>query len=502
MRPAKSVHFVLTVSVVLSLVGFVGCNKAKVGEVSAAASDAAKVPVTTTSDQARNEFLLGRDLSERLLGQESLQHFDKAIALDPDFASAELALANNAVTAKDFFEHQKKAMSLVDKVSEGEKLLILANEAAANGDVTKQKDYLEKLVAAYPNDERAQFNLANYYFGQQELEPAVEHYKKATELAPTYSPAYNVLGYAYRQQGNYADAEQTFRKYIELIPKDPNPYDSYAELLLKMGRFDDSLAQYHKALSIDSNFIPSHFGIAADEMYLGKPEEATAELQRMAEQARNDGELRTAFFGMAVVAADRGKMDEALQAMDKEYAVAQKKNDVASMAADLQAKGNIFVEMPNYAEAKRQFDRSLQMIQASNLSQDIKDNATLLHHYDLAGIAIAKKDYAAAKTHAEEFRRGAETSKNSVQMQQADELDGRIALAQKDNDKAIAELEKANLQDPRDLYRLGLAYEAKGDTAKAQDFSAKAAGFNSLPQLNYAFIRAKAQKKAGNKNPS
>ena len=39
---------------------------------------------------------------------------------------------------------------------------------------------------------------------------------------------------------NYADAEKAFQKYIELIPKDPNPYDSYAELLLKMGRFDDS----------------------------------------------------------------------------------------------------------------------------------------------------------------------------------------------------------------------------------------------------------------------
>jgi tetratricopeptide (TPR) repeat protein len=502
MRPMKSAHSVLTLTVVLSLAGFAGCSKAKVGEVSAAASDAAKVPITTTSDQARNEFLLGRDLSERLLGQESLQHFDKAIALDPDFASAELALANNAATAKDFFDHQKKAMSLVGKVSEGEKLLILANEAAANGDVTKQKDCLEKLVAAYPNDERAQFNLANYYFGQQELEQAVEHYKKATELAPTYSPAYNILGYAYRQQGNYVDAEQAFKKYIELIPKDPNPYDSYAELLLKMGRFDDSLVQYHKALSIDPYFIPSHFGIAADEMYLGKPREATAELQRMAEQARNDGERRTAFFCMAVVAADRGKMDQALQAMDKEYEVAEKKNDVASMAADLQAKGNILVEIPNYDEAKRQFDRSLQIIQASNLSQDIKDNATLLHHYDLAGIAIAKKDYAAAKTHTEEFRRGAEAGKNSVQVQQAHELDGRMALAEKDNDKAIAELEQANLQDPRNLYRLSLAYEAKGDTARAQEFLTRAAGFNSLPQLNYAFVRAKAQKKVGDKNPS
>ncbi|HMD47907.1 MAG TPA: tetratricopeptide repeat protein [Bryobacteraceae bacterium] len=502
MHPRKLSLFVLTLTLALSLAGGIACNKSKDSEVSAAALDTAKIPITTTSEEAKKEFLLGRDLSDRLLGQESLQHFERAVALDPDFASAELALAMNAVTAKDFFDHQKRAMSLADKVSEGEKLLILANEAGANGDVTKQKDYLEKLVASFPNDERARFGLANYYFGQQEMEPAIEHYKKATELAPGYSPAYNVLGYAYRQQGDYADAEQAFKKYIELIPNDPNPYDSYAELLLKMGRFDDSLTQYHRALSIDPKFNPSHFGIAADQMYRGKSQEATAELQKMADQARNDGELRTAFFGMAVVAADRGKMDQALQAMDKEFAVAEKKNDVASMAADLQAKGNILVEMPNYDEAKREFDRSLQLIQTSNLSQDIKDNATLLHHYDMAGIAIAKKDYAAAKTHAEEFRRGAEASKNSLQVEQAHELAGRIALAEKDNLTAVAELEQANLQDPRNLYRLSLAYEGKGDTAKAQEFLTKAAEYNSLPQLNYAFVRTKAQKKLGDKKAS
>ena len=49
---------------------------------------------------------------------------------------------------------------------------------------------------------------------------------------------------------HYANAEKAFQKYIELIPKDPNPYDSYAELLLKMGRFEDSIAQYRKALEI------------------------------------------------------------------------------------------------------------------------------------------------------------------------------------------------------------------------------------------------------------
>jgi tetratricopeptide (TPR) repeat protein len=471
-------------------------------KIDASATADGKIPITTKSSDARKEFLQGRDLSERLLGQESIQHFDEAIALDPEFASAELARANNSPTAKDFFDHQKKAMSLVEKVSEGEKLLILANEAGANGDVVKQQEFLEKLVSAYPNDERAQFSLANFYFGQQELEKAIDRYRKTTALAPDYSPAYNVLGYAYRQQDKYGDAELAFKKYIELIPSDPNPYDSYAELLLKMGRFEDSVAQYHKALSIDPHFVPSHFGIAADEMYRGRPEQAMTELQKMAEQARNDGELRTAYFGMAVVSADNGKLDRALEAMDKEYAVAEKKNDVAAMAADLQAKGNILMEMPDDEEAKRQFDRSLQLIQGSDLSRDVKDNAALLHHFNLTVVAIAKKDYAAAKTHSEEFRRGAEASKNAVQVKQFHELAGRIAFAERNYDKAIAELAGSNQQNPANLYRLALAYQGKGDTAKAQDYASKAAGFNSLPQLNYAFIRVKAEKMAGNKKSS
>jgi tetratricopeptide (TPR) repeat protein len=79
-------------------------------------------------------------------------------------------------------------------------------------------------------------------------------------------------------------------------------------------------------------------------------------------------------------------------------------------------------------------------------------------------------------------------------MKQAHELGGRIALAQKDYDKAIAELQQANQQDPRNLYRLSAAYQAKGDGSKAHELCKKAAEFNSLPQLPYAFVRTKAQK--------
>ena len=242
-------------------------------------------------------------------------------------------------TGKEFFDHLKKAVSLADKVSEGEKNFILANQAGANGRPAEQKQYLDKLASAFPEDERVQFNFGGYYFGQQDYDEAIVHYKKATEISPNYSPAYNLLGYAYRQRGDYSSAEGAFKKYIELIPNDPNPYDSYAELLLKMGRFDDSIAQYRKALSIYPHFNNSHFGIAAALMYEGKADFAASELQKMADSARNDGERRTAYFGMAVLAADSGNLEKALQGIDKQYAIAEKKGDSAAMAADLQAKG-------------------------------------------------------------------------------------------------------------------------------------------------------------------
>jgi tetratricopeptide (TPR) repeat protein len=424
---------------------------------------------------------------------DSIAHFEKAASLDPNFALAELSLANSAPTGREFFEHLGKAVSLADKASNGEKLLILATEAGANNNAVKQKEYLEQLVAAYPNDERAHFNLGGYHFGQQDFPQAIEHYKKATEIAPSYSSAFNLLGYAYRQNADYANAEKAFQKYIELIPGDPNPYDSYAELLLKEGKFDESITQYRKALAIDSNFLASHTGIAADLMYMGKPDEAAAELANITKKARNDGERRNAMFGLTVLHADGGKMSKALAEVDKQYALGEKTKDVPAMAGDLQLKGNILLEMGKAAEAKAAYERGLKMIEGSSLSQEIKDNNKRVIHNNLARVALAQKDLTAAKTEAEEFRKGAEASRNPAQIRLAHELAGMIALAEKDYDKALSELQMANQQNPRNLYRMCQAHEGKGDKEKAKELCKQAAEFNSLPQLNYAFIRTKAK---------
>ena len=118
-----------------------------------------KIPITTASAEAKAEFLQGRELAEKLQITDSIPHYQKAVALDPSFAWGELSLANNAPTGKEFFEHLDKAVALADKASTGERLLIFATKAGANNDTVKQKENLEALVAAYPEDERAHFNL-------------------------------------------------------------------------------------------------------------------------------------------------------------------------------------------------------------------------------------------------------------------------------------------------------------------------------------------------------
>jgi tetratricopeptide (TPR) repeat protein len=93
----------------------------------------------------------------------------------------------------------------------------------------------------------------------------------------------------------------------------------------------------------------------------------------------------------------------------------------------------------------------------------------------------------------EEFLQKAEAVNNPFQIKFAHELAGQIALEEKQWDKAIEELQQSSLQNPYNWYRMALAYKGKGDTEKAKELFEKAADWNALNSLNYAFMRHKAQ---------
>jgi len=458
------------------------------------AHSAGKVPISTASPEAKADFLKGRTLAENLRGHESREFTRRAIAKDPNFALAHLNLANSAPTAKEFFEHLGHAVALAGKASAGERLMILGAQAGANADPAKQLEYYQQLVAQFPDDERAHFLLGTTYFGQQDYDKAIEEYNRSTTIAPDFAPAYNIVGYAYRTEGRYPEAEQAFKKYIELIPNDPNPYDSYAELLMKTGRFDESIAQYRKALEVNPQFAPSFIGISSDLMFQGKYDASRAEAKKLYDVARNDGEKRGAMFATTVTYVEEGKFDLALAELDKQYALGEGIGDAAAMAGDATFMGNVLLESGKPAAALKKFQQAVQVTEASQLSAEVKENAKLIHRYNAARVAVTTKDLATAKREGDAFLRESQARKNSFQVRLGHEVAGMIALEEKNYDGALAHLEQANKQDPYNLYRMGLAYEGKGDRAKAKEMFRSAADFNQLPTLNSAFVRAKTRK--------
>ncbi len=455
---------------------------------------AGKIAISTASDEARAEFTRGRDLAENLRLEDSRAYFRRAIGKDPGFALAHLSLANSAPTGTEFFEHLGHAVALADKVSPGERLTILGAEAGANGDPAKQLELYRKLVAHYPRDERAHFLLGNALFGRQEYEGAIAAYRKANEIAPAFTPAYNIVGYAYRTVGRYDEAEKAFKRYIELIPDDPNPYDSYAELLMKMGRFDESIAQYRKALGVDPQFSPSYIGIATNLTFQGKYDAARAEAKKLHDAARSDGDRRGAMFAVTVTYLDQGRADLALAELEKQYALGERTGDAGAMSGDAVSMGNILLDTGKPAEALRRYEQAARTMEASELSAEVKANAKLFYRYNAARVAIARGDLATAKREQAAYAQAAEANRNPFQVRLGHELAGMIALAEKSWDGALAHLDQANLQDPYNLYRQGVAYEGKGDGAKAQAAFARAVDFNQLPTINSALVRMKARK--------
>jgi len=483
MNKCKSLSMFLVVAVVA--VAMFGCSKP---------ADDGKIPVTTKSDEARKEYMLGRDLTDRLQTHEANGHFDKAIAADPEFAMAYLLRGNGAASTTEFLEYVGKAVSHAGTASEGERLVILAAEAASVADVAKRKELLDKLVAAYPKDERAHEILGFYYQSQQDYPGAVEHFKAASGLAPAYAPVYNTLGYTYRAMEKYPEAEQAFKKYTELLPGDPNPYDSYAELLLKEGKFDQSIENYNKALAKDPNFISSKQGIAFNHIYMGQPDQAADEVRSMMSSARDESERVQARFDLIVLYLDGGNTPMALQYIDSGYAESEKRNDIVDLAQGLDFKGVVQEEAGNYAAARELYDREVKMIESSNLSADRKEPFVRGNQYHAAILAMAANKINDAKTHAAEYEKLVSVKPTPGRQRVMHELNGRIALGAKEYDRAIEELGKANLEDAYNLYRLALAYAGKGDAAKAKEYCAKAAHFYSLPDANYAFVRLKAGK--------
>jgi tetratricopeptide (TPR) repeat protein len=452
-----------------------------------------KIPITTSSDEARTLYLQGRDLAEKLRATDARRLYSQAVAKDKNFALAYLGLSNTSGTTKEFIDATTKAASLAGQVSEGERHMILAVEAGMKGDPAGVLSHYNELVRLYPNDERALTLTGTVYFGRQDYEAAIKHFVKATTVNPSFTAPYNQLGYAYRFLDKFAEAETAFKKYTELIPGDPNPYDSYAELLMKMGRFDESIAMYQKALSLDPNFVASYVGIGNDHLCAGRPAEARAAFAKLATVARNTGERRLAKFWTAASYVHEGATDKAIAELKAGYALAEAEGDAGSMSGDLTQMGDILREAGRPDEALARYADAVAVINKSQVPEEVKEATRRNHLFEQARVAAVRGDVPSAKTQTAAYAKATAGQKRPFEVRQQHELAGLIALAEKQYSTAASKFTQANQQDPRILYLTAVALQGAGDASRAREMATRAAKFNGLA-FNYGYVKAKAAK--------
>jgi tetratricopeptide (TPR) repeat protein len=459
-------------------------------------SSSGKVPITTSSDDAKRLYLQGRDLLEKLRVTDARRLFEQAVAKDPDFALGYVGLANTSGTTKEFIDAATRAAALAAKVSDGERHLILGLEAGLKGDPKGNLTHLTELVRLYPNDERAHNQLGNLYFGRQEYDTAIAEYLKATAINPAFSTPYNQLGYGYRLLERFDESEAAFKRYTQMIPNDPNPYDSYAELLMKIGRFDESIAAYEKALSIDPNFVNSYVGIGSNQLARGQTDEARASFAKLAGVARNTGERRLARFWTAAAYVHDGATDKAIAELTAGYALAEAEHDAGTMSGDLVQMGDVFREAGRLDEALSRYTEAVTVIEASQVPDAVKAVTRRNHVFEEGRVAVARKDLATAKAKAAEYEELVTPRNAPFEIRQHHELRGLIALAEKQFASALAEFGLANQRDPRVLHLAAVAAEGAGDAARAASFAARAAKFNEI-SFNFAYVKNEARRAPG-----
>lgn len=213
------------------------------------------LPVTTSSEQAREHFEAGRIDAFYWQAAQAHEHLDAALAADSTFVLAYLHRAGTSPRSQraPYFD---RAEAHRDRVTRGEQRLIDAFRAfLMEDDNDRAIEILQGLSEEYPADPYLRGYLGMRYYNHfQDYDKAERQFGLALERDAGFTPAYQLLGWAAMGREDYDAAEGYFTENLRHAPDEPMPYHSLGELHVRQGRYVEAATQFERALEMDPSF--------------------------------------------------------------------------------------------------------------------------------------------------------------------------------------------------------------------------------------------------------
>jgi TolB-like protein/Flp pilus assembly protein TadD len=203
--------------------------------------------------------------------QTAVDYFTRATRQDPDFALAYAGLAEAYVSLESF--GLVPAKQAVPKVKEAALKALELDDSLAepHAALTDVKEY-------------------DWDWAGSERE-----FRRAIELNPSDATAHQWYSQLLARLHRNEEAVAEIKRAQQLDPLSLMISSTAGETLVRAGRSDEAIEQLRNALQIDSNFAPVHFNLAVAYLQKGQTSEAIAEFLKATTLSRN-----TAWFAGAL----------------------------------------------------------------------------------------------------------------------------------------------------------------------------------------------------------
>ncbi|HSE23982.1 MAG TPA: protein kinase [Pyrinomonadaceae bacterium] len=258
---------------------------------------------------------------------KSIEYYNQAIAIDPEYALAYSGLADCYLVLPDYSdvpaqEAHPKSKAAALKALELDETLAEAHAALGGVKIDSEWDFvgaeteLKRAIELNPNYATAHHWYAQYLSVMGRHEEAVKEIRRAQELDPLSLIINAVLGDTYTKARRYDEAILQLRKTIEMDQNFSRAYRYLGNAYVEKGMFADAIAAYQTAATLGGEPAEQ----AAKRATELKAAVAAAGAKGYWEkQLENAKDVKVSPYGMASIYARLNDKEEALNWLDKAY---------------------------------------------------------------------------------------------------------------------------------------------------------------------------------------